>query len=97
MCAPIAILACTPDGESSDAAVGWLEQAVQTDPDHARFLLNLGMALQLEQRTAEAITVLRRAVSLDPQLGEAWNNLGFVLAEHNMPIARRVIISARLS
>ena len=43
----------------SDAAVGWLEQAVQTDPDHARSHLNLGMALQLEQRTAEAITVLR--------------------------------------
>jgi Tfp pilus assembly protein PilF len=65
--------------------VGWLEQAVQADPDHARSHLNLGMALQLEQRPEEAITVLRRAVSLDPQLGEAWNNLGFVLAEHNQP------------
>ena len=59
MCALIAILACTPDGESSDAAVAWLEQAVQTDPDNARSHLNLEMVLQLEKRTAEEITVLQ--------------------------------------
>jgi predicted O-linked N-acetylglucosamine transferase (SPINDLY family) len=69
----------------SDAALGWLEQAVALDPEHARSHLNLGMALQLEQRTAEAITVLQRAVELDPQQAEAWNNLGFVLAEHDQP------------
>jgi Tfp pilus assembly protein PilF len=46
--------------------VHWLEQAVQTDPDNARSHLNLGMALQLEKRTADVITVLRRAVSIDP-------------------------------
>ena len=69
----------------SEAALGWLEQAVRADPDHARSHLNLGMALQLEKRTSEAIAVLQRAVRLDPQLGEAWNNLGFVLAELDQP------------
>jgi protein O-GlcNAc transferase len=69
----------------SDVALGWLEQAVLVDPDHARSHLNLGMALKLEKRTAEAITVLRRALALDPQLEEAWNNLGFALAENDQP------------
>jgi len=65
----------------ADTALGWLEQAVALDPDHARSHLNLGMALQLKMRTAEAMKVLKRAVVLDPALDEAWNNLGFVLAE----------------
>jgi predicted O-linked N-acetylglucosamine transferase (SPINDLY family) len=69
----------------SDAALGWLKQAVEVDPEHARSHLNLGMALQLEKRNAEAIAVLRRTVTLDPQLAEAWNNLGFVLAEDDQP------------
>jgi len=43
----------------SEEAVRWLRQAVQTDPDNARSHLNLEMALQLEQPTAEAIKVLR--------------------------------------
>ncbi len=71
--------------QRSDAALGWLEQAVEVDPEHARSHLNLGMALQLEKRNAEAIAVLRRAVTLDPQLAEAWNNLGYVLAEDDQP------------
>jgi len=51
--------------------VRWLEQAVQTDPDNAGSHLNLGMALQLEKRTAEAIMMLRRAVRLDPTDGQS--------------------------
>jgi len=73
--------------QRSDAALGWLEQAVEVDPEHPRSHLNLGMALQLEKRTAEAITVLQRAVGLDPQLAEAWNNLGYVLAQDDQPEA----------
>jgi predicted O-linked N-acetylglucosamine transferase (SPINDLY family) len=73
--------------QRSDTALGWLEQAVEVDPEHPRSHLNLGMALQLEKRTAEAITVLQRAVGLDPQLAEAWNNLGFVLAQDDQPEA----------
>ena len=71
--------------QRSDTALGWLEQAVEVDPEHPRSHLNLGMALQLEKRTAEAITVLQRAVGLDPQLAEAWNNLGYVLAQDDQP------------
>jgi len=71
--------------QRSDAALGWLEQAVEVDPEHARSHLNLGMALQLEMRNAEAISVLRRAAALDPQLAEAWNNLGYVLAQDDQP------------
>jgi superkiller protein 3 len=71
--------------QRSDAALGWLEQAVEVDPEHARSHLNLGMALQLEMRNAEAIAVLRRAATLDPQLAEAWNNLGYVLAQDDQP------------
>jgi predicted O-linked N-acetylglucosamine transferase (SPINDLY family) len=73
--------------QRSDTALGWLEQAVEVDPEHPRSHLNLGMALQLEKRTAEAITVLQRAVGLDPQLAEAWNNLGYVLAQDDQPEA----------
>jgi len=73
--------------QRTEAALGWLQQAVVVDPHHARSHLNLGMALQLEQRTTEAITVLQRAVGLDPQLAEAWNNLGYVLAEDEQPEA----------
>ena len=40
---------------------------------------NLGIALQQQGRTDEAMAEFRRAIALDPQFGAAHNNLGTAL------------------
>ncbi|MFM7547744.1 MAG: tetratricopeptide repeat protein [Cyanobacteriota bacterium] len=69
--------------QRSDAAgaLPWLEQGVAVDPQHARCLLNLGMAQQQLGRTPQAIAAIRRSLEADPTLPEAWNNLAVALTE----------------
>jgi len=71
--------------ECSEAAIGWLKQALHHDANHARSHLNLGMALHLQAREEEAVHSLRRAIELDPDLVEAWNNLGVALMALDRP------------
>ena len=67
--------------EEAEAAVSWLERGLAEDPEHARCLLNLGMAQQLLGRRELAIAALRRSLAIDSSLAEAWNNLAVVLSQ----------------
>jgi Flp pilus assembly protein TadD len=54
------------------------ERAVRENPKSVKYLVNLGLSLggMGLGRTAEAIKALRKAVALDPNVPEAWSNLG---------------------
>jgi tetratricopeptide (TPR) repeat protein len=57
--------------------------AVTADNAYAR--LNLGEALQAEQRTEEAVAQYRRALKLDPTCYQVYNNLGRLLNDEGKP------------
>ena len=63
------------------SAVLALRQILSVEPDDVRLLLNLGGALNELGRLEEALPVLARAVTLDPQRHGAWSNLGSVSLE----------------
>ena len=62
-------------------AADLLDTLVPVRPDDVRLLLNLGGALKELARFDEALSVLTRAVSLDPRRHGAWSNLGTVCLE----------------
>ncbi len=62
-------------------AADLLHALVPLRPDDVRLLLNLGGALKELTRFDEALSVLTRAVSLDPGRHGAWSNLGTVCLE----------------
>ena len=57
-------------------ALGILESLVQTQPNWAVAQLDLGLALGRSGRGQEAIDALRRALTLKPDLPQAWRALG---------------------
>jgi len=57
-----------------------LEQARQLDPKRTEVLVTLGMMHTSAGRPAEALPLLRRAVSLRPALAVAHGNLGLALS-----------------
>ena len=54
---------------------------MQIDPDYAEAHNNLGSALLLTGRTAEAIDEYEQALRIDPDYAEAHNNLGNALVQ----------------
>ncbi len=63
-------------------AAAVLTQAVDAGPVRdARLLFHLGSALQGDGRLAEAVARYRQALSLDPLVAGAWNNLGVALLD----------------
>ncbi len=54
------------------------QRAVQANPKSATYYVNLGLSLggMGLGRTAEAIAALRSAIAIDPDIPEAWANLG---------------------
>lgn len=66
-------------GEHALAAAAY-RNCLKHDPRNGPALRDLGSALFLLDRTAEAERSLRLAVSVDPLLPDAWRNLGVVRA-----------------
>ncbi|MEO5345081.1 MAG: tetratricopeptide repeat protein [Magnetococcus sp. YQC-9] len=62
-------------------AVREYERILAIDPNHARVLANLAIALHQLRRSKEAEAVCRRALKRDFTNAEAWNNLGIILSE----------------
>jgi Flp pilus assembly protein TadD len=54
------------------------QRAVEVNPKSAKYYVNLGLSLggMGLRRTSEAIAALRSAIALDPNIAEAWSNLG---------------------
>jgi len=63
-----------------DAGERLLREAIAQEADNARFWNDLGEALRLQQRYAEAIAAYRRALEAAPDFTPAANNLGVALA-----------------
>jgi tetratricopeptide (TPR) repeat protein len=68
-------------------ALAILVPLAQACPDWAQVQHDLGLALQRCGRGAEAIDALRRAVTLQPDLPQAWRALGDGLLAANEPAA----------
>lgn len=63
-----------------ERATSYFEQALKHDPENAELYCDLGYALYLDQRYAEADQALRRALELNPHLARAHANFGMLLA-----------------
>src|SRR5215469_6867999 len=73
--------------EDYEAAVEAFEQAVEANPSDARARYNLALALQYRRQEGDselAIAGYRRAIDLDPELIEAYINLGNLYGEIGM-------------
>lgn len=62
-----------------ETAVGYLQAAIEMDPNHARSHNDLGEALRVLGRHEEAEPILKRAIELEPTLAYPYGNLGAVL------------------
>jgi predicted Zn-dependent protease len=58
-----------------DRAIALLEELLAQSPDQPRVWLALGHALRTEGRRADAVTAYKRALSLEPSLGDAYWSL----------------------
>jgi len=56
----------------------FFQRAVEANPKSAKYFVNLGLSLggMGLGRTTEAIAALRSAIAIDPDIPEAWANLG---------------------
>lgn len=59
--------------------------ALAVTHDNPLVHLNLGAALQQQQRTAEAMAEYRKTLQLDPAQHEAYNNIGRILHDEGKP------------
>jgi Tfp pilus assembly protein PilF len=59
-------------------SVEFFQRAVEANPKSAKYFVNLGLSLggMGLGRTADATAALRSAVAIDPNIPEAWANLG---------------------
>lgn len=78
---------------SHQALPAW-QAASQRYKDHAMLKFALGNALNASEDSKGAIQAFRAATALDPELAEAWLNLGLLLAEKNSSEARDVFEKA---
>jgi tetratricopeptide (TPR) repeat protein len=67
---------CESVGQNDEAAVRHFEQALQRDPRAAVAWVGLGTSLTHLHRPADAVLKLRRAIALEPGMGEAYYALG---------------------
>lgn len=81
------------------AAARLIGESIAEKTDDATAYSNLGNALAMLSRTAEAEAAFRKALSLDPQFADAWFNLGNNLREQQRLIdadaAYRRVIALR--
>lgn len=66
----------SPRADRATAAEGSLNRALSLQPDHAGARYQLGALLAEAGRPAEAVPHLRRALELNPSLGDAYRLLG---------------------
>ncbi|NWG32132.1 MAG: tetratricopeptide repeat protein [Rhodocyclaceae bacterium] len=77
-----------------DAGEQCLRQAVEAEPESPRLLNDLGEALRLQGKKAEARAVYDEALRLDPEDAQLHNNLGALLLEDDPESARQHFLDA---
>jgi tetratricopeptide (TPR) repeat protein len=80
-----------------EAALLHAQAAVKAAPEEAVHHYNLGNLLALKKRYEEALPSLRRAVEIDPDYAYAYNELGNVYLELDLPAEARKAFEAGLS
>ncbi len=73
------------DAKQPAAAESLFRKAVEADTGDYSAHFNLGLALSLQHKDAEAVAELRRTLELKPALYEADLNLGILLLRDNKP------------
>lgn len=68
-----------------DSAAGFLQQALDIEPENADLWFNLGYVLQQRNADEEAIRCFERAVALRRGLDRAWFGLGLIHRRHGEP------------
>jgi tetratricopeptide (TPR) repeat protein len=68
-----------------EEALPFFQRSLAMRPRHAHVRFNLGKALALLQRDADAAAALEQAVMLDPGLAAAWHELGEVQVRLQQP------------
>jgi Flp pilus assembly protein TadD len=71
-----------------------VNRAIQAAPDDARGWYALGQIYSQAGRRDEEIRAFRKSVELDPDLPDAFNNLGGALAETGTPKDAAAFLSA---
>ncbi len=67
----------------TEKALSLFADGVRRFPGDAGMWNNLAIVCDALSRVPEAVQGYQKALSLDPQLGQAWNNLGHLLAEND--------------
>lgn len=67
-------------GEAEQAEAAF-RRAIEADPRDVRAHLDLGLALEMQERFADAEAAYRAALEIDPEFAEALNNLGVLLRD----------------
>jgi tetratricopeptide (TPR) repeat protein len=67
------------DRGDNETAIKHFEEAHLRQPNDPKILYNLGYLNQEQERFVRAYLKYKSAVESDPNFGQAWNNLGFVL------------------
>jgi protein O-GlcNAc transferase len=71
---------CAQRGDR-DSALGWIGKAIAIDSQNAAYPFNFGKTLLQLKRARDACEALERAVALDPNYADAYNELGLARAE----------------
>src|SRR5580698_8387418 len=69
-------------GTGNPKAAASFAELAAAHPNSAPIHLELGRTLALQGRDADAITALKRAIELEPNLAEAWRELAALHAKH---------------
>ena len=75
----------------AEAVPAW-KLAATKDPDDARPLNNMGIALAATGKTAEAIEAYKKSLAMNNDSSQTHNNLGSALAEAGHPVEAKVEI-----
>lgn len=74
-------------------AYGLIKQALQSRPDQAELMIELSLLTEKLKRHDETESVLRRLIEIQPNDAQAYNSLGYSLADRNIRLdeARQLI------
>ena len=73
------------NGGDFAAAAGFLEKALEDDPNHVQARFNLAYAYGQLERPADAVEQYRKLLVIDPNVPEARMNLGVLLLQSDRP------------
>jgi spermidine synthase len=81
----------------AEQALGYLTEALESEPDKAEVHYDMALFLSKQGRTADAIKHYSEALDLSPYYSDASNNLAWILATNGNPKVRDGLKAVRLA